>query len=292
MHIVKKLFPLVLILCLLLAAVSPAFTASAETVYYPNVHLRGNGAEIIDEDGNVVYDFDVSMDQVKAIAKRVLPLLLKNDLDAYYRAFGEEMAKLYDRALLDENGEPKYGTNIAAKLLQDNEVAMTQNRVRGNGSYAISAYTFWYDWRLDPLETADDLAVYIDGILAATGKDKINLNGACLGSTILLAYLSKYGSDKLNAIGFQHAVGFGCELVDETFSGKINIDADAVERFACYSVLMQLPQERPGKAVARACSVDYVYLVRGSERPGFARKGVRAAAAAGVQQKPDSLFKK
>lgn len=231
MRIMKKLFPLLLIFCLLLTAVSPAFTASAETVYYPNVHLRGNGAEIIDENGNVVYDFDVSMDQVKAIAKRVLPLLLKNDLDAYYRAFGEEMSKLYDRALLDENGDPKYGTNISAEKLRDNEVAMTQNRVGQDGRYATSAYTFWYDWRLDPLKTAEDLDAYIDGVLAATGKDKINLNSACLGSTILLAYLSRYGADKLNAIGFQHAVGFGCELVDETFSGKINIDADAAARF-------------------------------------------------------------
>ena len=55
MRIMKKLFPLLLIFCLLLTAVSPAFTASAETVYYPNVHLRGNGAEIIDENGNVDY---------------------------------------------------------------------------------------------------------------------------------------------------------------------------------------------------------------------------------------------
>ena len=230
----KRIGTLLLAILILLPAVS-LFSFAAESdsanIYYPNIHLRGNGHDIVDEDGNVVYDFDVSGDQIKAIAKRVLPLLLKNDLDAYYRAFGEEMEKLYDRALLDENGEPKYGTNIRQSLLEENRQKMKQDLADANGRYDLHAYTFHYDWRLDPLYTADNLEAYINGIMETTGADKVNINASCLGGAPLLAYLSKYGSAKLHAVSFLHNVSFGCELADETFSGKLNIDADAVARF-------------------------------------------------------------
>ncbi len=231
----KKILSVLLSALVLLAAVPPAIPASAAQVYYPNIHLRGNGYDIIDEDGKVVYDFDVSADQIKDIAKRVLPLLMKglitNDLDDYYEAAGKEMRQLYDHALLDKNGDPQYGTNIAASLLEDNQKAMQQNRKEADGHYGLHAYTFNYDWRLDPLETADGLNEYINGILAATGAEKVNINASCLGGSPLMAYLSKYGGEKLNAIGFMHSVCFGSELVDETFSGHMNIDANAVARF-------------------------------------------------------------
>ena len=81
------------------------------------------------------------------------------------------------------------------------------------------------------METADGLNDYINAILATTGAQKVNINAVCLGGSPLLAYLSKYGGEKLNAVGFMHAVCFGSELVDETFSGNINVDAEAVARF-------------------------------------------------------------
>ena len=231
----KKTLIVLFSMLLLLSLAEPAFRANAAEVYYPNVHLRGNGCDIIDEDGKIVYDFDVSGEQIKEIARRVLPLLMKglvtNDLDDYYEAAGEEMRRLYDHALLDKNGDPQYGTNIASDLLAENQRATQENRRNADGSYGTHAYTFHYDWRLDPFETADKLDAYINGVLAATGKEKVNLNAVCLGGAPLMAYLSKYGGEKLNAVGFVRSVCFGSELVDETFSGKMNLDADAVARF-------------------------------------------------------------
>ena len=233
--VMKKTVIFLVSILLLLSPVSTAFRANAAEAYYPNVHLRGNGYDIIDEDGKVVYDFDVSGEQIKEIAKRVLPLLLKglvtNELDDYYEAAAKEMQQLYDHALLDKNGDPQYGTNIAPALQEENRRAMQENRREADGSYATHAYMFNYDWRLDPFETADKLDEFINGVLAATGKEKVNLNAVCLGGAPLMAYLAKYGGEKLNAVGFVRAVCFGSELVDETFSGKMNLDADAVARF-------------------------------------------------------------
>ena len=68
-------------------------------------------------------------------------------------------------------------------------------------------------------------------IINIAGKDKINLSCNCLGGEMLLAYTAKYGTDKLNALQFTETVAFGSELVDDTFSGRIDIDPAAVVRF-------------------------------------------------------------
>ena len=221
---------------LLLSIVPFAAQARDGRFDLPTVYIRGNGQDIYDEDGTLVYDFDVSTDQIKDIAKAVLPLLLKgyitNDFTEYYVAFGSEMSKIYDRCQMDENGDPKYGTDISAQLKADNERLMHTDLADANGQYTEAGYNFNSDWRRDPMEVVDDLAVYIDTILETTGAQKVNLLCTCLGGDLVLAYLSKYGTEKLHGIGFQQTVAFGAELVDETFSGRIKLDPDAIERFA------------------------------------------------------------
>lgn len=234
----KKMISVLLVAVLLLSALPLTAMAGVERfTVLPTVYLRGNGEDIVDEDGNVVYDFDVSSEQITAIAKRVLPLLLKglltNNFQSYFDAFGEEMNKLYDRCQLDENGKPKYGTDIPAEKREENAWRMHADNRNAKGLYDVfGAYNFNYDWRLDPLAVADELDAYIDGILEATGAGKVNLLCTCLGGDIVLSYMSKYGTDKLHGIGFAQTVAFGSELVDETFSGNMDLDPDSIERFA------------------------------------------------------------
>ncbi|MBQ6092183.1 MAG: hypothetical protein IJL00_00735, partial [Clostridia bacterium] len=240
----KKIVSTLLALVLILSVLPLAIQAHAANPYrfdLPTVYFRGNGEPIVDEDGNTVYDFDVSTDQIKEIAAKVLPLLLAGMIgekvtgpsayDEYYKVFGEEMSKIYDRCQLDENGNPKYGTGISAKNKADNEVMRHENRADSNGQFGDMDYQFNNDWRLDPFDTVDAIDAYIDDVLAATGKQKVNLLCTCLGGDLVLAYIAKYGTAKINGIGFQQTVAFGAELVDETFSGHMNLDPDAIQRF-------------------------------------------------------------
>lgn len=240
----KKLISTLLVLILVLSALPlalPAYAAQEERFDLPTVYFRGNGEPIIDEDGNTVYDFDVTTDQIKEIAAKVLPELAIAMIaekksgaaayDNYYKVFGEEMSKLYERCQLDENGNPKYGTGISEKNKADNEAARHENRADQNGQFLAMGYQFNNDWRLDPFDTVDAIDAFIDDILETTGKQKVNLLCTCLGGDLVLAYISKYGTEKINGIGFQQTVAFGAELVDETFSGHINLDADAIQRF-------------------------------------------------------------
>ena len=151
----KKIVSTLLALVLILSVLPLAIQAHAANPYrfdLPTVYFRGNGEPIVDEDGNTVYDFDVSTDQIKEIAAKVLPLLLAGMIgekvtgpsayDEYYKVFGEEMSKIYDRCQLDENGNPKYGTGISAKNKADNEVMRHENRADRNGQFGDMDYQF------------------------------------------------------------------------------------------------------------------------------------------------------
>lgn len=244
-----------------------AVSASAEAFEYPVelpvVNIRGNAEEIYDEDGVLVYDFDPSADAVKDCAKRVLPLLLKgfvtNDFDEYYRAFGEEMAKIYYHCQLDGNGNPQWGTGVSKEKKAENETALAEVAPDENGKFSAHGLTYHFDWRLDPWETVDGLAEYIDRILEKTGKDKINLYCNCLGGELLLAYTAKYGTDKLNSLCYTEVVSFGSELVDDTFSAHFQLDADAAERFAGDDFLAS---EMKGKQTLRTFLEESLFLAK------------------------------
>ncbi len=231
----SKIISVVLSIIMVVMLAVPAFAApQLLTSKYPIVYFRGNSESIIDEDGNVVYDFDVDGETIAAIAKKVLPLLatgmITNDFDEYYKVFGEEMAKVYDKVMLDQDGNPRYGTGITQEQKDRNKWEMSTDRGK-NGRYTINYYDFANDWRLDPLATVDDVKEYIDGILKVTGKDKVCLACKCLGGDLILAYLAKYGTENIHAVCFGSTVAFGGNLANDTFSGHMNVDPDELTRF-------------------------------------------------------------
>lgn len=232
----KKVVSLLLTVLMLLSLVIPAAAVSIETKsQYPIVYFRGNSEDIIDEDGNVVYDFDVDGETIKQMAKKILPYFAKgyltNDFDEYYKVFGEEMAKLYERCLLDGNGDPQYGTGISEQQKQNNKREMNSNYADWSGKYDINSYDFAYDWRLDPMTTVDEVAAYIDGILKATGEKKVSLVCKCLGGNLILAYLAKYGTEKIHAVCFGSTVAFGGDLANDMFCGRMKVDSESLTRF-------------------------------------------------------------
>lgn len=233
----KKTFSVLLAVLMVFTAVIPAFAAISDyprnRIKYPVIYIHGNAGSIVDADENRVYDFDPTTEQIVDICKKVLPKLGKglitNNFDEYYDSFEEEFAKLYDKCSLDKQGDPKYGTR-EEKSARDRTAKDRHSNYAQNGTFDFN-YTFCLDWRLDPLYNADLLDVYIDDVMQATGKNKVCLVSDCLGSVNILGYLGKYGHDKLYGVGMLDPVGFGCELVEDTFSGHMDLDPDAIERF-------------------------------------------------------------
>lgn len=253
----KKLLALLLSMLMIFSLAAPASAASGvENI--PTIMLRGDGTQIYVPDEtaengerNVWNDaFDgIEKDDIgSAVANVLLPFLTEGLLfdkwDNYYDAFYEEIAPIFDSLRLDGNGNPRYNSGLGKDDLRSIATTRKQNLKNGNGSYGIHSYTYWYDWRLSPLEVIEDLDAYIRSVMKATGKSRVNLVGSCLGGSYALAYLKKYVVDAeltkenchIKNVFLNVTVGNGTVLLTDAFCGKIEIDAKAIQRFGYQNV--------------------------------------------------------
>ncbi len=242
----KKILSLILTLIMLLSLAAPAFAATGvENI--PTIMLRGDGQQIYVPDENApngernvwndAFDGIEKSEIIDSVVNILKPFLIEGLLfdkwDNYYDAFYDEISPIFEELTLDGNGNPKYNSGLGKADLAENSRKRNQNRVSWNGSYGIHEYTYWYDWRLSPLEVIDGLHQYILDVMKATKKNKVNLVGSCLGGSYVLAYLEKYGENgHLKNVFFNVTVGNGTSVLTDAFCGDIEIDAKAIQRFA------------------------------------------------------------
>ena len=221
----------------------------------PVIRISGDGDKLIDKDGNKVFHYKDAAKLLKnkdgngikaknaleAIANILMPFLLdgvlRDDWDPYYDALQKEITDLFERSLLDKNGNPQYGTSIRP------ERAEKMERIRHNDQgwytpegvkyYVHDRYWFYYDWRLDPIETAAELKSYIDDILASTGCSQAGIVASCLGTNVVTAYLALYpehAAEHIRGVAFDGSVVAGAEMISDPISGKFTVDFPAINR--------------------------------------------------------------
>ena len=241
----KKLLSVFLTILLIASAFTAAFSAFAFSSYdelylgisdTPNIWIRGQGQEILDENGGVifsegVFDGEEGVNVSDAISE-CMPLLLnavtKGDWDAYNEKVLSIVEPVYRRARLDGNGDPQYGSHIDRDLFFN---LTNYDMKAANGKYAFTSYEFAFDWRLDPFEIAADLKTFIDNVKTVTGKDKVNVSGRCEATNVIAAYIAEYGSDDLNCASFYVSTLFGEDTISAVFSGDISFNGEAVQRY-------------------------------------------------------------
>ena len=246
--IVSVLLAAVLLLsCTVFAGAGGTKTAITRTgAKVPIVLVGGDGDQLVDENGKRIFRFldignaigDTDTEAVKeSVLNVVKPLLvqgmLTGNFDPYYEALYNEIAEMFNDVLLDENGEPKNGSGITQGRKEEMRVALSRDQklYTGTGSYDLYSYHFWYDWRLDPLYTADLLNDYIEQVKKVTGQPKVALICRCVGSNVVFSYISKYGTDSLYSLGMCGVVGLnGSEPMSESISGKFAVNLPAIDR--------------------------------------------------------------
>ena len=250
----KKVLSLVLSLVILLTAIIPALSASAEdyvaitnAVKVPVIFISGDADPIYDAEGNKLLDLSDMSDPdntsdnesdkeelMESIANILYPFLvdglLNDKWDNYYENLQKEIGELLGDALLDCNGEVTNGSKIAQRRVDEVEYARTHDK-KINGEYYYTSYRFWYDWRRDPIEVADDFNEYIKDVKESSHMDKVAVVGRCLGTSVVLAYVEKYGLDDICGIGFDGGISNGAEAISEIISGKFKLDGNAISRF-------------------------------------------------------------
>ena len=251
----KKTISILLTAILVFGVAMPAFAAQ-NTPIEPNlsqsiplVKVLGDGKDIYDENEQKVPKFDGALkemlegnkdddsaddDSTKDSSKNILvgfaKAIIAGQYEEYYEILEKEIAELTEPLQMDENGDPRFGTHVDNEGLEENRQKMTTPNVAE--SYRYDEYNFYYDWRKDPLEVADELDAYIEAICEMTGHAQIGLIGRCLGSNFVLAYLAKYGSkNRIMGVGFDAGMVYGHTAMSESISGKFQTDGDSINRY-------------------------------------------------------------
>lgn len=250
--IMKKIISLLLVVCILFVSMPMAFATDfaqiKETCDDPVVYIAGDSGALyydndtkkfcIDQASNLLKDSegDQSSKIYEATANILLPFILEgiafNKWDNYYAAVEKEIGELFAPIRLDENGNVPEDSDcgIGKEAQADKIRKMTTDFADENGKYREETYLYNYDWRLDPIELADDLHEYIEGVKKATGHDKISIVCKCLGTNVVLAYVNKYGTDSLKGIGIGVSTSNGADFLSGAISGDFTIDGAGAVR--------------------------------------------------------------
>lgn len=239
----KKLISVILVAVLMLSFTVPAFATDAYEADYsvPIIRIRGNGGSLYNEDGTKIWplQLDATTEEiVEMVSGVIFPHFFNGILfdrwDAYYDAFYEAVLPIFDEMALDGNGNPQNGSGISAEDKLENETRRYQDTKDwyGDGRYHAENYTYWYDWRLTPYDIIDDLHDYITCVMKTTGSDQVSIDGLCLGSAYVWAYLEKYGDQgHIKNVLFDVGISEYTAATD-AFCGRVKLDADALQRFA------------------------------------------------------------
>lgn len=217
----------------------------------PVVLVSGDSTPIVNKDGKQALQYKnflsdtyrgEVLETLKAGLKEMIyPLvvegMLTDNWDNFYDKLYDMISSVFKETLLDENGEiptdpasPGYKTDLDPMFYEINNNAVNRTFPE-NYKYSHGEFWFFYDWRLDPFVTAEKLHEYIQDVKKATGHDKVGLIGRCLGSSIVMTYVSVYGMEDLMGVAINGSVVNGAEALSEPISGKFELDMNAIVRF-------------------------------------------------------------
>lgn len=210
----------------------------------PVIRISGDGEALYDPDGNKIFHYkdiaklvtgesesgEDNSEMYKAMAENIIPTIVKgaltDDWNDMYAALEEEISKIFANSLLDENGNVTNGSGLSERRKAQMEDKRTHDKKGSKGYYAWENYWFHYDWRLDPMETADVFNSYIKDIKKTTGCEKVGIMASCLGTNIVMAYVSKYGVEDIQGISFDGSVVGGAEILSEVICATSDAISD------------------------------------------------------------------
>lgn len=222
----------------------------------PVIRISGDGEKLVDENGDKVFhykDFASILDSdeeeedgedgemLESVANILMPFLidglLNDNWDPYYKNLQKEIGEIFENSLLDKDGNAQYGTGLRQERIDKMNTTRHNDQAwrtpEGVKYYVQDRYWFYYDWRLDPIESAGKLKSFIDDILASTGCTEVGIIASCLGTNVVTAYLAVYpdhAKAHMRGVAYDGSVVGGAEMLSEAISGKFNVDAAAINR--------------------------------------------------------------
>lgn len=225
MKLSKKILSLCLALMMVFSVTGAAFAAESEkdcpVVHIPGFYSSNVYGDVDDPDTLLdLPSADTLLDFVKdEFVPALLSFCVDRDTDKLATTVCEKInEQLFPHWFNESTGDAKEGSGLLFDATPDNVTAS-------------SKLTFRFDWRGDMVDIADDLAEYIDYVLAESGCEKLALSAHSFGSNLILAYLAKYGNEKISAIVFDSPACDGVAVVGNLMTGKVTLDAEFLGYF-------------------------------------------------------------
>lgn len=232
----KKITALILSFLMIISLAAPAF--AAEKNEYPTIYITGAQTnDLYSAEGEKIYPLPEELDAMEIISEALGPCIKKlaqgfvtGNYKPYAQEFYNAFVPVFEAISLDKNGEVDNGSHPKYTIYNVNVNKKTSD-------YGIWDYRFWYDWRLSPMTSADELKTYIDMVKEATGEDKVNLTGRCFGANVIAAYIEKHEAHAIanvDDISYLASSVLGVDALSALFAGEIELEGDAIESFAEY----------------------------------------------------------
>ena len=242
----KKVFSVLIALCIALSCASPVFAAQNPCACgnLPIVLVSGMGAMPFLQDAGTQAETvcfpphpDIPKLAVRAVGGLFLSLVSFN-LKPFANAAADIALELLGVMACDADGNTLYDVTPVLiegamaqqepelyEQAQDAEFAIIRSAVQAVG--ADHVYYYNYDWRLDPMTNAADLAAYIDRVRSETGHQKVRLAACSMGGVQTMAYLQQYGCEKIDTIWFLSAAYCGLLFVTNVFAGELQFSQES-----------------------------------------------------------------
>lgn len=223
---INSVICLVLSAALLLLTFIPAAAEARNTCncgYTPIIYVHGVGDNLYKNLGTEEQEliFPPTSDNIMAqlSAKNIASLLLAisvRDWDKIGTVLSDVAYNLMGEAQCNPDGSIPEGTGDD----------WTYPEITSHGNESV--FNFRYDWREDPCVIAEELNDYLDYVSEKTGHNSFYIEGFSMGAAVTLAYLQKYGSERIE--GFMSYAGAvnGTDCCGEPFNMEFAFDADSL----------------------------------------------------------------
>lgn len=228
---VKKIVSLILVCIMLLSVVPMTFaTAKAEENiivhgkgetydHYPQVMVKGFGASSVkiyyeDDPEQKSLFYPIDEERLKGnldnIGSYILDSIKKGQLNVLRTVIYSYVMDSLGMLALNPDGSNMEGVVTEPVGL----------RYKGGGRY-----DFYYDCRLSPADSADDLYKGICQIFEETDAERIELVGSSFGANIVTAYMYEYPEQlgRVDTVLLRAPSTGGMNFLGELFSGNFNI---------------------------------------------------------------------
>lgn len=285
----KKVISVFLAFVTVFSLVLPAFAAreKCDCGTTPVIHVHGFAGEDLFLDPGSDDPESVFPPSAGSIVKAVpsvfgvLGALVTGNNRWFGKAFSKTLNALMGKMACDKNGDPLYNVGIAPEPTQP-DTHKTGN-YSFTGSYlkpdGVGQFTFFYDWRLDPVAAAEKLHAFGEEIKVLTGHDKISIVCHSEGNVVGSSYIALYGGSDIDKMVFLSPAFKGLSLIGSAFTKDISVVGKSDElveyldgfiggsdagrilvpllRFLDKTGLLPLLINRLGKALE--ASFDYIY---------------------------------